>query len=106
MVQKPTYCFWNLQLVWAFHTQTLVVIMIGWVMTLQVNLTAIFYCRSGPHLADCITNFIGLLFPANDTYAFLHNWFLKFPSYQHRIFYIAGESYAGILMLDFQCPSL
>ncbi|XP_047970003.1 serine carboxypeptidase-like 31 isoform X1 [Salvia hispanica] len=34
-------------------------------------------------------------FTANDAYAFLHNWFLKFPSYQHRIFYIAGESYAG-----------
>ncbi|KAI3740782.1 hypothetical protein L2E82_31256 [Cichorium intybus] len=32
---------------------------------------------------------------ANDAYAFLHNWFLKFPSYKNRTFYIAGESYAG-----------
>nr|XP_043611432.1 serine carboxypeptidase-like 31 [Erigeron canadensis] len=34
-------------------------------------------------------------FTANDAYAFLHNWFLKFPSYRNRTFYIAGESYAG-----------
>lgn len=34
-------------------------------------------------------------FTAKDAYAFLHNWFLKFPSYRNRIFYIAGESYAG-----------
>ncbi|MED6182715.1 Serine carboxypeptidase-like 31 [Stylosanthes scabra] len=32
---------------------------------------------------------------ANDAYNFLHNWFLKFPSYRTRTFYIAGESYAG-----------
>ncbi|XP_024984379.1 serine carboxypeptidase-like 31 [Cynara cardunculus var. scolymus] len=32
---------------------------------------------------------------ANDAYAFLHNWFLKFPSYKNKMFYIAGESYAG-----------
>ncbi|KAM7525121.1 hypothetical protein LguiA_015023 [Lonicera macranthoides] len=32
---------------------------------------------------------------ANDAYAFLHNWFVKFPSYRTRNFYIAGESYAG-----------
>ncbi|KAF2305134.1 hypothetical protein GH714_001981 [Hevea brasiliensis] len=34
-------------------------------------------------------------FTANDAYAFLHNWLLKFPSYRTRAFYIAGESYAG-----------
>ncbi|KAK9268047.1 hypothetical protein L1049_010486 [Liquidambar formosana] len=34
-------------------------------------------------------------FTANDAYDFLHNWFLKFPSYRKRVFYIAGESYAG-----------
>jgi len=34
--------------------------------------------------------------PANDAYAFLHKWFLLFPSYRSRAFYIAGESYAGI----------
>jgi len=33
---------------------------------------------------------------ANDAYTFLHNWFLKFPLYRTRTFYIAGESYAGI----------
>ncbi|KAH8493658.1 hypothetical protein H0E87_020417, partial [Populus deltoides] len=33
--------------------------------------------------------------PANDAYAFLHKWFLLFPSYRSRAFYIAGESYAG-----------
>ena len=40
--------------------------------------------------------FCGLFILANDNYAFLHKWFLKFPSYRKRIFYIAGESYAGI----------
>ncbi|KAJ1434773.1 Serine carboxypeptidase, serine active site [Sesbania bispinosa] len=34
-------------------------------------------------------------FTANDAYTFLHNWFLKFPSYRTRTFYITGESYAG-----------
>ncbi|KAL2517088.1 Serine carboxypeptidase-like 31 [Abeliophyllum distichum] len=34
-------------------------------------------------------------FAANDAYVFLHKWFLKFPSYRTRKFYIAGESYAG-----------
>ncbi|XP_059659358.1 serine carboxypeptidase-like 31 [Cornus florida] len=34
-------------------------------------------------------------FTANDAYTFLHKWFVKFPSYRTRIFYIAGESYAG-----------
>ncbi|KAI3742939.1 hypothetical protein L1987_60638 [Smallanthus sonchifolius] len=32
---------------------------------------------------------------AKDGYAFLHNWFRKFPSYKNRTLYIAGESYAG-----------
>lgn len=32
---------------------------------------------------------------AEDAYAFLVNWFQRFPSYQGRDFYIAGESYAG-----------
>ncbi|XP_042486185.1 serine carboxypeptidase-like 31 isoform X2 [Macadamia integrifolia] len=32
---------------------------------------------------------------AKDTYIFLHKWFNKFPTYRHRSFYIAGESYAG-----------
>ncbi|XP_030473194.1 serine carboxypeptidase-like 31 isoform X1 [Syzygium oleosum] len=34
-------------------------------------------------------------FTANDAYTFLHKWFAKFPLYQTREFYIAGESYAG-----------
>ncbi|KAI8567579.1 hypothetical protein RHMOL_Rhmol02G0132900 [Rhododendron molle] len=34
-------------------------------------------------------------FTANDAYAFLHKWFLKFPSYKSSMFYVAGESYAG-----------
>ncbi|KAF5943756.1 hypothetical protein HYC85_017833 [Camellia sinensis] len=34
-------------------------------------------------------------FTANDAYTFLYKWFLKFPSYRSRIFYVAGESYAG-----------
>ncbi|GAA0170761.1 serine protease [Lithospermum erythrorhizon] len=38
---------------------------------------------------------IGDAFSADDAYAFLHQWFLKFPSYRTRTFYIAGESYAG-----------
>ncbi|KAL8112987.1 hypothetical protein AgCh_020342 [Apium graveolens] len=38
---------------------------------------------------------IGDDFTANDAYAFLQKWFQKFPSYRTRIFYIAGESYAG-----------
>ncbi|CAB4275998.1 unnamed protein product [Prunus armeniaca] len=38
---------------------------------------------------------LGDVFTANDAYTFLHKWFLKFPSYRTRTFYIAGESYAG-----------
>ncbi|KAK8594542.1 hypothetical protein V6N13_015464 [Hibiscus sabdariffa] len=38
---------------------------------------------------------IGDKFTADDAYTFLHQWFLKFPSYRTRTFYIAGESYAG-----------
>ncbi|RHN71882.1 putative carboxypeptidase D [Medicago truncatula] len=34
-------------------------------------------------------------FTANDTYTFLHKWFLKFPSYRTRALYIGGESYGG-----------
>ncbi|XP_042942466.1 serine carboxypeptidase-like 31 isoform X1 [Carya illinoinensis] len=40
-------------------------------------------------------NNLGDDFTAKDAYIFLHNWFLKFPSYRERTFYIAGESYAG-----------
>uniref|UniRef100_A0A2N9I9N0 Carboxypeptidase n=1 Tax=Fagus sylvatica TaxID=28930 RepID=A0A2N9I9N0_FAGSY len=40
-------------------------------------------------------NNLGDEFTANDAYIFLHKWFLKFPSYRTRTFYIAGESYAG-----------
>ncbi|KAH0462893.1 hypothetical protein IEQ34_007475 [Dendrobium chrysotoxum] len=39
------------------------------------------------HLGDAIT--------ANDSYAFLVNWFKRFPQYKPFEFYIAGESYAG-----------
>ncbi|KAF4356214.1 hypothetical protein G4B88_002826 [Cannabis sativa] len=38
---------------------------------------------------------LGDEFTANDAYTFLHEWFLKFPSYKNHSFYIAGESYAG-----------
>ncbi|TYJ13074.1 hypothetical protein E1A91_A10G026100v1 [Gossypium mustelinum] len=38
---------------------------------------------------------IGDEFTANDAYTFLHKWFVMFPSYRTRSFYIAGESYAG-----------
>ncbi|RWR88025.1 serine carboxypeptidase-like protein 31 [Cinnamomum micranthum f. kanehirae] len=38
---------------------------------------------------------LGDNFTANDSYAFLHKWFEKFPSYRNQSFYIAGESYAG-----------
>ncbi|GAB4826905.1 Serine carboxypeptidase-like 31 [Ancistrocladus abbreviatus] len=38
---------------------------------------------------------LGDNFTENDAYAFLHKWFLKFPSYRNRTFYVAGESYAG-----------
>ncbi|CAL4956909.1 unnamed protein product [Urochloa decumbens] len=34
-------------------------------------------------------------FVAEDTYAFLKNWFNRFPQYKRHDFYIAGESYAG-----------
>ncbi|GAB2223615.1 hypothetical protein Droror1_Dr00017756 [Drosera rotundifolia] len=32
---------------------------------------------------------------AEDSYTFLVEWFKRFPQYQHREFFIAGESYAG-----------
>lgn len=40
-------------------------------------------------------NSLGDDFTANDAYSFLQKWFLKFPSYKSRMFYVAGESYAG-----------
>lgn len=43
---------------------------------------------------------LGSDFPAEDAYAFLVNWFERFPQYKHREFYIAGESYAGDFMFD------
>ncbi|KAJ0967054.1 hypothetical protein J5N97_023971 [Dioscorea zingiberensis] len=39
------------------------------------------------HLGDSIT--------ANDSHAFLVNWFKRFPQFKSHDFYIAGESYAG-----------
>ncbi|XP_021847427.1 serine carboxypeptidase-like 31 isoform X2 [Spinacia oleracea] len=53
----------------------------------------------GPFLVH--TNGGGLKFnpfswnKANDAYEFIQKWFLKFPTYRNRTFYIAGESYAG-----------
>ncbi|KAL6546628.1 Serine carboxypeptidase-like 31 [Orobanche minor] len=38
---------------------------------------------------------LGDEFTAKDAYVFLQRWFLKFPSYRTRMFFIAGESYAG-----------
>ncbi|XP_002972549.2 serine carboxypeptidase-like 42 isoform X2 [Selaginella moellendorffii] len=32
---------------------------------------------------------------SRDLVKFLHGWFIKFPEYRHREFYITGESYAG-----------
>ncbi|VFQ89535.1 unnamed protein product [Cuscuta campestris] len=47
--------------------------------------------------SNTTTDFVNLgdELAANDAYTFLNNWFLKFPSYRNRSFYIAGESYAG-----------
>jgi serine carboxypeptidase-like clade 2 len=36
---------------------------------------------------------------ARDSYNFLVNWFKRFPQYKSHDFYIAGESYAGKLLL-------
>ncbi|XP_021596893.1 serine carboxypeptidase-like 31 [Manihot esculenta] len=43
----------------------------------------------------CDYSALGDDFTANDAYAFLQKWFLRFPLYRKRAFYIAGESYAG-----------
>ena len=32
---------------------------------------------------------------AEDTFTFLLNWLERFPQYKNRMFFIAGESYAG-----------
>ncbi|KAG0490201.1 hypothetical protein HPP92_007064 [Vanilla planifolia] len=40
-------------------------------------------------------NNLGDEFTANDSYAFLLNWFKRFPQYKSFEFFIAGESYAG-----------
>ncbi|PWA95989.1 serine carboxypeptidase-like 27 [Artemisia annua] len=37
---------------------------------------------------------------AEDSYAFLLNWFERFPQYKHRDFYIVGDSYAGHFVLQ------
>ncbi|AAB71481.1 similar to serine carboxypeptidases [Arabidopsis thaliana] len=34
-------------------------------------------------------------FTARDSYTFLQKWFLRFPAYKEKDFFIAGESYAG-----------
>lgn len=36
---------------------------------------------------------------AEDSHAFLMGWFKRFPSFKSHDFYLAGESYAGILFL-------
>jgi hypothetical protein len=65
------------------------------------NVDYILYClrfmQSKANLWQIILYFF--VTTANDAYNFLHNWFLKFPSYRTKTFYIAGESYAGILKL-------
>ncbi|XP_039119347.1 serine carboxypeptidase-like 34 [Dioscorea cayenensis subsp. rotundata] len=38
---------------------------------------------------------LGDSFTASDSYAFLVNWFKRFPQFKSHDFYIAGESYAG-----------
>lgn len=35
----------------------------------------------------------------NDAYIFLRRWFERFPQFKYRTFYIAGESYAGNVIL-------
>ncbi|KAF3322310.1 serine carboxypeptidase-like 34 [Carex littledalei] len=40
-------------------------------------------------------NILGDKITAEDSYAFLVNWFKKFPQFKSHDFYIAGESYAG-----------
>lgn len=35
---------------------------------------------------------------AKDAYNFLKRWFERFPQYKNRPFYIAGESYAGLIL--------
>lgn len=36
-----------------------------------------------------------LYLTAQDAYTFLSNWFVRFPQYRTKDFYIIGESYAG-----------
>lgn len=36
---------------------------------------------------------------AEDSHAFLIGWFKRFPSYKSHDFYLAGESYAGNLIM-------
>lgn len=42
-----------------------------------------------------IYNQTGDMSTAKDAYAFLVNWFERFPQYKNRDFYLTGESYAG-----------
>lgn len=65
-------------------------------MTLLVSLTQWYELYNYYKIILVANLCLFLLIPANDAYTFLHKWFVKFPSYRTRTFYIAGESYAGI----------
>lgn len=46
-------------------------------------------------------NKLGDQITADDSHAFLINWFKRFPNFKSHDFYLAGESYAGTLYMKY-----